>query len=103
MSEEAVDRLLGIAPGEGEGKYSTVRVFQHRWDLPRTFRTVGTISCGDARVLRGGLLAEDVVVRLNRSISEHDHVVICGLVFSHGVADRFPEICEIQAASIQGD
>jgi hypothetical protein len=44
MSEEAVDRYLGLSPGEREGKCSTVRVFQHRWDVPQALRKVGAIS-----------------------------------------------------------
>lgn len=86
MSEEAIDRHLGIAPGERGGKYCAVRVFQHRWDVPHALRTVGVISRGETEMLTGGLLADDVPVRLNGRILDYGHIVICGPVFPHEVA-----------------
>ncbi len=86
MNDNAIDRHLGIMPGERGGKYASVRIFQHRWDLPHTFRTVGVISRGDMEVLTGGLLVDDVPVMLNRIIFDYDHILICGPVFPHEIA-----------------
>lgn len=85
MSEKAIDRHLGITPEERASRYASVRIFQHRWDVPDTFRTVGVISRGEMEVLTGGLLADDVPVMLNRLIFDYDHILICGPVFPHEV------------------
>ena len=44
MDQEAIDRLVGITSTERLGKYAGVKVFNHRWDLPETFVTVGQIT-----------------------------------------------------------
>lgn len=85
MSENAVDRHLGITPEERRGNYASIRIFQHRWDTPDTLRTVGVISRGEMEVLTNGLLVADVPVMLNRLIFDYDHILICGPVFPHGL------------------
>ena len=85
MNEKAIDHHLGITPEERASRYASVRIFQHRWDVPETFRTVGVISSRETQVLTGGLLADDVPVMLNRLIFDHDHTLICGPVFPHEV------------------
>jgi hypothetical protein len=66
MDQEAIDRLVGITPAERQGKYLGVRVFNHRWDLPETFVTVGQITPNEIEELTGGLMRQAVDVRLNR-------------------------------------
>ena len=61
------------------------RMFNHRWDDPATFVTLGTIRRDEIAALTGGLLARDVPVALNRLVLEYDHIVICGPVFPHEV------------------
>jgi nickel-dependent lactate racemase len=86
MSEDAIDLHVGVVAAERGERCATARVFQHRWDLPRTFRTVGIISRDEAGALTGGLLAEALPVRLNKMIFDYDHILICGPVFPHEVA-----------------
>ncbi len=85
MSKNAIERHLGITPEERVCKYASIRIFQHRWDVPDTFRTVGVISRGEMEVLTGGLLVDDVPVMLNRLIFDYDHILICSPVFPHEV------------------
>lgn len=85
MSEEAINHRLGLTPAERAGRYGDVRVFNHRWDLPETFRTVGIISPAEAAELTGGLLAVEVPVRLNGLIFDYDQLIICGPTFPHEV------------------
>jgi lactate racemase len=68
-----------------EGRVGASRVFNHRWDDPATFMTLGTIPSDEIARLTGGLLARDVPVALNRLVVEYDHLVICGPVFPHEV------------------
>lgn len=86
MPQEAVDRLVGVTPGELESEYPKSRIYNHRWDLPETLRTIGTISRAEMDSLTGGLLPEETPVRLNRLILDYDQLIICGPVFPHEVA-----------------
>ena len=62
------------------------RIFNHRWDDPSAFVTLGTIAASDIAAVTGGKLAQAVPVELNRLVTEYDHVLICGPVFPHEVA-----------------
>lgn len=86
MSDEALNRLVGITAEERAGRYAGVGIFNHRWDLPDTFVTAGTITTDETRALSNGLLARDVDVRVNRMVNEYDQIVIIGPVFPHEVA-----------------
>jgi nickel-dependent lactate racemase len=85
MNENAVDHHLGITPEERGDNYASIQIFQHRWDIPDTLRTVGVISGGEMEVLTNGLLVDDVPVMLNRLIFNYDHILLCGPVFPHEV------------------
>ena len=86
MTEEAIDKLVGVTPAERAAHYPNVAVFNHRWDLPEVLQTIGTISREETARLTGGLLSAEVPVRLNRMIFDYDQLVICGPVFPHEVA-----------------
>ena len=85
MDQEAIDRLVGITPTERQGKYAGVKVFNHRWDLPETFVTVGQITPNEIEELTGGLMRQAVDVRLNRMVFDYDQIIICGPTFPHEV------------------
>ncbi len=78
MSEAAIRRHLGVAPGE-------VRVFNHRGDDPDIFVTVGTLTKDELRAHSEGRLAQDVPIAVNRRIFDYDHLIVCGPVFPHEV------------------
>ncbi len=86
MTEEAIDRLVGVEAGEREERYPNVRIFNHHWSRPEMLQTIGVISQKEAERLTGGLLHDEVAVTLNRSIFEYDQLIICGPVFPHEVA-----------------
>jgi nickel-dependent lactate racemase len=88
MSAVAISELIGT-PVTEEGivdAYPGVRIFNHRWDDPRTLRTIGIIGRDEAAALTGGLLIDEIPVTLNRLIFEYDQLLICGPVFPHEVA-----------------
>lgn len=62
------------------------RIFNHVSDDEPSLVTLGSIPAAEIAEISGGLLAEDVVVRLNRAILDYDHILICGPVFPHEVA-----------------
>ena len=90
MDDAALSRLLGREVKGGRAGDS--RVFNHRWDLPETFVTLGTISASEVAEVTGGRLEMDVPVRLNRLLGEpdghlpYDRIIVCGPVFPHEVA-----------------
>jgi nickel-dependent lactate racemase len=86
MSDAAIDRLVGVTAAERAANYPHVRVFNHRWDLPETLLTIGTIAPSEAAQLSDGLLVDEVPVTLNRMILDYDLLLICGPVFPHEVA-----------------
>jgi nickel-dependent lactate racemase len=86
MSDEAIERLVGLTATERAERYPNVAVFNHHWDDPAALETIGTISRDEAAQLTGGLLTAEVPVTLNRLIFDYDQILICGPVFPHEVA-----------------
>ncbi len=84
MSDAALSKLVGRTVSEGWA--GERRVFNHRWDDPATFTTLGTIPAREIEQLTGGRLSRDVAVALNRLPLDYDHVLVCGPVFPHEVA-----------------
>jgi nickel-dependent lactate racemase len=83
MTDDQLSRLVGRSVVDGRA--GTRRIFNHRWDDPASFATLGTISSREVADLSGGLLSRDVPVALNKLVLEYDHVLICGPVFPHEV------------------
>ena len=90
MDDAALTRLLGVRVVDGTAGSS--RVFNHRWDLPETFSTLGTIPAEEVAKASEGRLELKIPVRLNRLVgeadgsSQYDQIVVCGPVFPHEVA-----------------
>ncbi|HEY7502015.1 MAG TPA: lactate racemase domain-containing protein [Vicinamibacterales bacterium] len=83
MSDEALSRHVGRPVANGiAGRH---RIFNHRWDDPATFATLGTIPAREIAEITNGQLEQDVPVALNRLVVEYDHVIVCGPVFPHEV------------------
>ncbi len=85
LSEDAINRLVGVTAEERGGRFKATRVFNHRWDLPETCAKVGTISAAEIEAITGGLMSQSVDVRLNRLVFDYDRIVICGPTFPHEV------------------
>jgi len=67
------------------GAMGASRVFNHEWQDPGTFVTLGCIPAVETAALTGGRLSRDVTVSLNRRILEYNHLLVCGPVFPHEV------------------
>jgi nickel-dependent lactate racemase len=85
MGEEALNRLVGVTAEERRTIFADVNIFNHRWDLPETFATIGTIPKAEIGELSNGLLVQDVTVTLNELILAYDQLIVCGPVFPHEV------------------
>jgi nickel-dependent lactate racemase len=85
MSDDAIDRLVGVTAAERAERYPNVAVFNHHWNVRGTLQTIGTISREETARLTDGLLIAEFPVTLNRQIFNYDQLVICGPVFPHEV------------------
>jgi nickel-dependent lactate racemase len=85
MSEDALNKLVGVTAAERVEKYRDVQIFNHRWDLPDTFITIGTIPAVEIEEITGGLMRQEVPVTLNKLIFDYDQLIICGPTFPHEV------------------
>jgi nickel-dependent lactate racemase len=85
MGEEALNKLVGVTAAERAERYSDVHIFNHRWDLPETFGTLGTITEHETRNTSQGLLSQAVPVTINKLIFDYDQLIICGPTFPHEV------------------
>lgn len=85
LSEEQIDKLVGIKHKERTEAFGDVGIFNHRWDDDETFVTLGTIGSDEVEEISGGVLREEVNVRVNCLVTEYDHLIVCGPVFPHEV------------------
>ena len=85
MSEDALNKLVGVTAAERAQKYRDVRIFNHRWDLPETFTTLGAITEHETRNTSQGLLSQRVPITVNKLIFDYDQLIICGPTFPHEV------------------
>lgn len=85
VSETDLLSMLGLTAQEKASHYSAVGLFNHAWEDPLALTTLGVIPEKEMAVLTQGRMRQDVPVRLNRMILEHDHLLICGPVFPHEV------------------
>ncbi len=100
LSDEQIDRLLGVECGMREQVFPNLRVFNHRWDDPAALKKVGTLTAEKIDEITGGLFAVDVDVTVNKLIFDYDVVLVAGPVFPHEVVGFsggskyfFPGIC----------
>jgi nickel-dependent lactate racemase len=85
LSEERINALFGIAPGDRERDFKGARFFNHRWDVPGELQSIGTIGAAEIKAITGGLFEESVDVVINRAVFEYDALLILGPVFPHEV------------------
>ncbi|HUZ47140.1 MAG TPA: lactate racemase domain-containing protein [Terriglobia bacterium] len=83
MSDAQLSKLVGRPVENGQAGNS--HIFNHHWENPANFLTLGVIPASEISEITGGLLAEEVPVRLNKMILDYDQIIICGPVFPHEV------------------
>ena len=84
MDDARLSKHLGRCVTNGQCGKS--RIFNHHWEDPDTFATLGTIPADGIAQLTEGLLNQEVSVRLNKLVHAYDQLIICGPVFPHEVA-----------------
>ena len=84
MDDAQLNKLFGLTE-EDRALYAKVRIFNHEWEQPETFKQIGTISADEIHEITGGLMRMDVPVTVNRMLWDYDQVIICGPTFPHEV------------------
>jgi nickel-dependent lactate racemase len=85
ISEELICKRLSMTANERKDKYKSVGFFNHQWDKPETFKSIGKIAASEIERLTGGLFSQEVNVAINKLIFEYDEFFILGPVFPHEV------------------
>lgn len=85
MTQEQINILVGVDSHEWLTTYADVRVFNHEWERPDTFISLGTVSAEEVGEISNGMLCQSIEVRVNRKVTEYDQIIICGPVFPHEV------------------
>ncbi|HEV3189935.1 MAG TPA: lactate racemase domain-containing protein [Polyangiaceae bacterium] len=76
---------VGLTRAEKAGTYAAVGVRNHDWTETDALVELGILPGNEIAAISGGLWERDVPVRLNRSVLEYDHLLVCGPVFPHEV------------------
>src|SRR5579859_4907908 len=85
MSQSQIETLVGVKPEEWSTTFAGVHVFNHEWEKPETFVTLGMIPAEEVSAVTDGMLSQPVEVRINRLATQYDHIIVCGPVFPHEV------------------
>jgi nickel-dependent lactate racemase len=85
MDEAQLNKLFGLTAEKREGEYTQVRIHNHAWDKPETFRHIGTIPSSEIEEITGGLMRMDLPVTVNKLLFDYDQVIVCGPTFPHEV------------------
>jgi nickel-dependent lactate racemase len=84
MTDTQLTRHLGRAVQDC--RTAQVHIFNHLSTDESSLTTLGTIPAAEIASISDGRVTEPLTVRLNRTILDYDHLLICGPVFPHEVA-----------------
>jgi nickel-dependent lactate racemase len=85
LSDDALNRLVGITDEERAGKFADVGIFNHEWRNPDALIHVGTLTENDVAEISGGLMRRKADVLVNKRVLDYDLLCIVGPVFPHEV------------------
>lgn len=86
MSDEAIGRLMGSAPGRFEETYPGWKIFNHDWRDDETFANLGTIPAEKIGELTDGRLTDrPMTVLVNKMVVDTDVSLVLGPVLPHEV------------------
>ena len=85
MSDDALNRHVGITPEERAGKYGAFGIFNHEWQNKDALTLVGTIPEDEIEALSRGKMRQNAEVAVNRRVLDYDLLCVVGPVFPHEV------------------
>src|SRR5215212_8596376 len=72
MDQDQINKLVGVEPNEWATTFSGVHVFNHLWENPETFITLGTITAEEMGEISDGKMRQPIEVRVNKLVHEYD-------------------------------
>ena len=85
LSEAQMCRLLGIQEKERARLFYQTQLINHEWDNPAALLTIGSLTAEETAEISGGLLSEEVPVKINAHVQNYDVLLVVGPVFPHEV------------------
>ncbi len=85
LSDDAINKRVGITSRQRKEKYTGVRFFNHNWQDKNQLTKIGVISEEETEKLSGGLMRQKVDVTINKMVFEYDLLMIIGPTFPHEV------------------
>ena len=85
LSDEAINRRLGITDADRLGKYRATKFYNHDWANPAQLVSIGFLSEEEVARVSSGLMRERVDVTINKLVLEYDTLLIVGPTFPHEV------------------
>ena len=89
LSEESLNKLVGITAKERATTFKHVGLLNHEWDTPSALTSLGMIEQDEIKQIAGSnwhsSLPNEVNIRINKAALEYDHILILGPTFPHEV------------------
>ena len=85
LSEEGLNKLLGITVEERAGVFSDIGIFNHEWQNPDALTCIGSITEEEIAEISGGLMRQSADVVVNKRVLDYDLLCVVGPVFPHEV------------------
>jgi len=89
LSEESLNKLIGISAEERSTIFKHVGLLNHEWDKSSAMTSLGMIEQDEIRQIAGSSwhssLPNEVNIRINKAALEYDHILILGPTFPHEV------------------
>ena len=89
LSEESLNKLVGITAKERATTFKHVGLLNHEWDTPSALTSLGMIEQDEIKQIAGNnwhsSLPNEVNIRINKAALEYDHILILGPTFPHEV------------------
>jgi nickel-dependent lactate racemase len=89
LSEDSLNRLVGIASEERGTQYKHISLLNHAWDDPSALALLGVMGQDEVRAIAGERwhpsLPNEVPIQINKAALEYDHILILGPTFPHEV------------------
>ncbi len=87
--EAGLNHLVGITAEERATAFRHVGLLNHAWSDPAALTSLGVIDQDEIEQLAGpsyhSSLPNEIDIRINKAVCDHDHIVILGPTFPHEV------------------
>jgi nickel-dependent lactate racemase len=89
LTDEALNRLVGINAEERATTYKHIGLGNHAWDDPSTLTSLGAMEADEIKAIAGEhwhpSMPERVEIRINKAALNYDQIIILGPTFPHEV------------------